>query len=82
MENLKKKRDYENSKLMEKCEDFNEKLDNLEKMHNYKNFKNCFEKWKTDTKNKRTQVLNDLIHKLDNILLNKKKEEKQNALNK
>ena len=82
MENLKKKRDYENSKLMEKCEDFNEKLDNLEKMHNYKNFKNCFEKWKTDTKNKRTQVLNDLIHKLDNILLNKKKEEKQNAFNK
>ena len=56
MENLKKKRDYENSKLMEKCEDFNEKLDNLEKMHNYKNFKNCFEKWKTDTKNKRTQL--------------------------
>ena len=82
MENLKKKRDYENSKLMEKCEDFNEKLDNLEKMHNYKNFKNCFEKWKTDTKNKRTQVLNDLIHKLDNILLNKKKEEKQNSFNK
>ena len=36
MENLKKKRDYENSKLMEKCEDFNEKLDNLEKIHNYK----------------------------------------------
>ena len=82
MENLKKKRDYENSKLMEKCEDFNEKLDNLEKMHNFKNFKNCFKKWKTDTKNKRKQALNDLINKIENILLNKKKGEKQNAFNK
>ena len=81
MENLKKKRDYENSKLMEKCEDFNEKLDNLEKMHNLKNFKNCFNKWKTDTKNKRKQALDNLIKKLENILLNKTKEEKQNAFN-
>ena len=39
-DNLKKKRDYENSKLMEKMEDFNEKLDNIEKLHNYNIFKN------------------------------------------
>ena len=82
MENLKKKRDYENSKLMEKCEDFNEKLDNLEKMHNYKNFKNCFKKWKDDTKIKRKQAFDDLIKKLQDILLNKGKQEKENTFNK
>ena len=32
MDNLKKKSDYEKAKLMEKCEDFNDKLDNLEKL--------------------------------------------------
>ena len=82
MENLKKKRDYENSKLMEKCEDFNEKLDNLEKMHNYKNFKNCFKKWKDDTKIKRKQAFDNLINKLQDILLNKAKQEKENTFNK
>ena len=42
MDKLKKKRDYEKAKLMEKCEDFNDKLDNLEKLHNLKRFKDCF----------------------------------------
>ena len=36
MDNLKKKRDYEKAKYMEKCEDFGEKLENLEIIHNFK----------------------------------------------
>jgi hypothetical protein len=67
MENLKRKRDCEKAKMMEKCEDFNEKLDNLEKMHNYKNFKNCFEKWKNDTKKKK-KALENFAKKLFDIL--------------
>ena len=35
---------------MEKCEDFSHKSDNLEKLTDLKNLKNCFEKWKIDTK--------------------------------
>ena len=73
MDNLKKKRDYENSKLMEKCEDFNEKLDNLEKIHNYKNFKNCFKKWKEDTKRLRKEALDNFINRLNNALIKKEK---------
>jgi hypothetical protein len=45
MDNLKKKRDYEKAKYMEKCEDFGEKIENLEKMHNLKNLKKCLDKW-------------------------------------
>lgn len=56
---------------MEKCEDFNEKLDNLEKMHNLKNFKDCFQKWKDNTKQKRKEALDDLAKKLNDLLANK-----------
>ena len=68
MENLKKKGDYEKAKLMEKCEDFNEKLDNLERLHNLKNFKNCFNKWKNDTKQKKKEDLDKLATQLNDIL--------------
>ena len=82
MDNLKKKRDYENSKLMEKCEDFNEKLDNLEKLHNYKNFKNCFKKWKDHTKQKKKEDLDNLAKKLNDVLKNKENRDKIDGLNK
>ena len=82
MDNLKKKRDYENSKLMEKCEDFNEKLDNLEKLHNLKNFKNCFNKWKNDTKQKKKEDLDNLANKLNDILSNKINQNKKDVLDK
>ena len=58
---------------MEKCEDFNEKLDNLEKLHNYKNFKNCFKKWKDHTKQKKKEDLDNLAKKLNDVLKNKEK---------
>ena len=82
MDNLKKKRDYENSKLMEKCEDFNEKLDNLEKLHNYKNFKNCFKKWKEDTQRQKKEDLDNLARKLNDIWKKKEEEDKKDALDK
>ena len=82
MDNLKKKRDYEKNKLMEKCEDFNEKLDNLEKMHNYNNFKDCFKKWKDDTKKQKKEALDNLCNKLKDVLLDKEKEDKEDAMNK
>ena len=73
MDNLKRKRDYEKAKLMEKCEDFNEKLDNLEKLHNLKNFKNCFEKWKNEAKKqKKEEDLENLAKKLNNIFKTRK----------
>ena len=49
MDNLKKKRDFEKAKLMEKCEDFNERLDNNE-YYNKINYK--FEKDPNNLKNK------------------------------
>ena len=76
MENLKKKGDYEKAKLMEKCEDFNEKLDNLERLHNLKNFKNCFNKWRNDTKQKKKEDLDKLATQLNDIL--KKRVNKNN----
>ena len=82
MDNLKKKRDYEKSKLMEKCEDFNEKMDNLEKLRDLKNFKDCFQKWKNETKRKRKEALDNLVKKLDDILKKKNDEDKKEALNK
>ena len=52
MDNLKKKRDYEKAKLMEKYEDFGEKLENLEKMHNLQKVKNWrIQNWKLKIKN-------------------------------
>ena len=81
MDNLKRKRDYEKAKLMEKCEDFNDKLDNLEKLHNLKNFKNCFEKWKNDTKeNKKKEDLENLAKRLNDIFKNRKNKNNLNTL--
>ena len=80
MDNLKKKRDYENSKMMEKCEDFNEKLDNLEKLHNLKNLRNCFDKWKNESKRQKKDDLDNLAKKLNDLLTNKINENKKDAL--
>ena len=51
-------------------------------MHNYKNFKDCFKKWRANTKKQRKQALDDLCKKLRDILLNKEKQEKKNVLDK
>ena len=76
MDNLKKKRDYEKAKYMEKCEDFGEKLENLEIIHNFKNLKKCFDKWKKINKKQKKLALDNLASKLNNLLkikINKKK---------
>ena len=71
MDNLKKKTDYEKAKLMEKCEDFNEKLDNLEKLRDLKRLKECFEKWKKVPILKRKANYENLSKKLNDLLANK-----------
>ena len=71
MDNLKKKTDYEKAKLMEKCEDFNEKLDNLEKLRDLKRLKECFEKWKKVPILKRKADYENLSKKLNDLLTNK-----------
>ena len=71
MDNLKKKTDYEKAKLMEKCEDFNEKLDNLEKLRDLKRLKECFEKWKKVPILKRKADYENLSKKLNDLLANK-----------
>ena len=68
MDNLKKKRDYEKAKLMEKYEDFGEKLENLEKMHNLQKVKNCFNKWNKINKKQKKVALENLASKLNNLL--------------
>ena len=68
MDNLKKKRDYEKAKLMEKCEDFGEKLENLEKMNNVKNLRKCINKWQTINKIQKKLALENLTSKLNNLL--------------
>ena len=68
MDNLKKKRDYEKAKLMEKCEDFGEKLENLEKMNNVKNLRKCINKWQTINKKQKKLALENLTSKLNNLL--------------
>ena len=73
MDNLKKKTDYEKAKLMEKCEDFNEKLDNLEKLRDLKRLKECFEKWKNVPILKRKADYENLSKKLNDLLSNKLK---------
>ena len=70
MDNLKKKRDYEASKIMEKMEDFYEKIENLEKINNFKNFKKYFHIWRElAIKHKKekfkilSQQIYDIFHK-------------------
>ena len=74
MDNLKRKRDYEKAKLLEKCEDLSEKLENLERLRDLKNLRKCFEKWRDDTR-KRKQNLENFVKRLNEILrrrINKK----------
>ena len=80
MDNLKKKRDYEKAKLMEKCEDFNDKLDNLEKLHDMKNLKKYFDKWRNDAKNGKKNDLDNFAKRLNDLLSNRKKKNKLDAL--
>ena len=67
MDNLKKKRDYEKAKLMEKCEDFGEKLDNLEKMRDWRNLKDYFDRWKNNADRKRKDALDNLAKKINDV---------------
>ena len=80
MDNLKKKTDYEKAKLMEKCEDFNEKLDNLDKMRDLRRLKECFEKWKKYPLQKRKADLENLTKKLNDLLSNKIKKNNLDTL--
>ena len=82
MDNLKKKRDYEKAKLMEKCEDFAEKLDNLEKLNNLKNLKRCFNKWRKINKKKKKFYLDNFAKKLNNILVLKQNKSKLDTIKK
>ena len=50
---------------MENYEDFNGKLDYLEKLRDLKNLKNCFEKWKNDTKQQEKEDLDNLAKTLN-----------------
>ena len=82
MDNLKKKRDYEKAKLMEKCEDFNDKLDNLEKMRDWKNFKKCFDKWRDDTKRRRKEALDNLANTANDVFNRRRKKNNLDVIRK
>ena len=71
MEKLKQKRDYEKAKLMELCEDFSEKLDNLEKLHDIKNLRKYLDKWQNNVREKKKQDLENLTKKINDILSNR-----------
>ena len=81
MDKLKEKRDYEKAKLMEKCEDFSEKLDNLEKLHDLKNLKKYLDIWRNDAREKKKQDLENLVKKLNDILSDRIKKNKLDAFN-
>ena len=81
MDKLKQKRDYEKAKLMEKCEDFSEKLDNLEKLHDLKNLKKYLDIWRNDAREKKKQDLENLAKKLNDILSDRIKKNKLDAFN-
>ena len=81
MDKLKEKRDYEKAKLMEKCEDFSEKLDNLEKMQDLKNLKKYLDIWRNDAREKKKQDLENLVKKLNDILSDRIKKNKLDAFN-
>ena len=68
MDNLKKKRDFEKAKLMEKCEDFNERLDNLEKMRNLRTLKNSIETWKKSALRRKKISYENFTKRLTDLL--------------
>jgi len=82
MDNLKKKRDYEKAKYMEKCEDFGEKIENLEKMHNLKNLRKCLDKWNKINKRQKKLALDNLCNKLNNVMTIKLQKQKLDILKK
>jgi hypothetical protein len=80
MDNLKKKRDFEKAKLMEKCEDFNERLDNLEKMRNLRNLKNSIETWKKSALRRKKISYENFTKRLTDLLTMKVKKNNLNTL--
>ena len=82
MDNLKKKRDYEKAKLMEKCEDFGEKLDNLEKMRDWRNLRDYFDRWKNNADRKRKDALDNLAKKINDVFNRRKNKNNKYALRK
>ena len=80
MDNLKKKRDFEKAKLMEKCEDFNERLDNLEKMRNLRNLKSYFETWKKSAIRRKKISYEKFTKRLTDLLTMKVKKNNLNTL--
>ena len=80
MDNLKRKRDFEKAKLMEKCEDFNERLDNLEKMRNLRNLKSYFEKWKKSAIRRKKISYEKFTKRLTDLLTMKVKKNNLNTL--
>ena len=82
MDNMKKKRDYEKAKYMEKCEDFGEKLENFEKMNNMKNLRKCLNKWNTINKKQKKLALDNLVSKVNNLLTIKFNKTKVDTLKK
>ena len=82
MDNLKHKRDYERAKYMEKCEDFGEKLENLEKKHNLKKLRKCLNKWNTINKKEKKIALDNLLSKLNDLLIIKNNNKKLDTLKK
>ena len=65
---------------MENYEDFNGKLDYLEKLRDLKNLKNCFEKWKNDTKQQEKEDLDNLAKTLNDLLKNRIKKNNLDTL--
>ena len=82
MDNLKHKRDYERAKYMEKCEDFGEKLENLEKKHNLKKLRKCLNKWNIINKKEKKIALDNLLSKLNDLLIIKNNNKKLDTLKK
>ena len=80
MDNLKKKRDFEKAKLMEKCEDFNERLDNLEKMRNLRTLKNSIETWKKSALRRKKISYENFTKRLTDLLTMKVKKNNLDTL--
>ena len=80
MDNLKKKRDFEKAKLMEKCEDFNERLDNLEKMRNLRTLKHSIETWKKSALRRKKISYENFTKRLTDLLTMKVKKNNLDTL--
>ena len=80
-DNLKKKADYEKAKQMERCEDFGEKLDNLEKLNNAKKMKEILDRWKKAAFDKKKDTLDNFATVLNKVLNDKIQKNRLDTLN-